>query len=155
MGRKYSRFRSQISWGRSRRRDLAKSNLHYVITCQECDRGGKCACPIYSEQSRPILSRTTSLRQIYDMTYEYSLEFLNFLAFMKPNKHKTRSKGFFHNLAGFVFEHFSDSRRIFGDFRKVLSQFAFRNMIVPFYTSSSARARVLKLPSISHASFLR
>ena len=31
--------------GRSRRRDLAESNLHYVITCQECDRGGKCACP--------------------------------------------------------------------------------------------------------------
>ena len=25
--------------------DLAKSDLHYVITCQECDRGGKCACP--------------------------------------------------------------------------------------------------------------
>ena len=40
----------------------------------------------------------------------------------------------------------------FGDLCKVLSQFAFRNMIVPFYTSSSARA--LKLPSISHKSFL-
>ena len=39
----------------------------------------------------------------------------------------------------------------FSDFYKVLSQFAFRNMIVPFYTSSSARA--LKLPSISHTSF--
>ena len=37
-------------------------------------------------------------------------------------------------------------------FCKVLSQFAFRNMIVPFYTLSSARA--LKLPSISQASFL-
>ena len=40
----------------------------------------------------------------------------------------------------------------FSDFCKVLSQFTFRNMIVPFYTSSSARA--LKLPSISHTSFL-
>ena len=40
----------------------------------------------------------------------------------------------------------------FDDFCKVLSQFAFRNMIVPFNTSSSARA--LKLPSISHKSFL-
>ena len=40
----------------------------------------------------------------------------------------------------------------FSDFCKVLSQFAFRNMIVPFYMSSSARA--LKLPSISHTSFL-
>ena len=40
----------------------------------------------------------------------------------------------------------------FSDFCQVLSQFAFRSMIVPFYTSSSARA--LKLPSISHTSFL-
>ena len=39
----------------------------------------------------------------------------------------------------------------FSDFCNVLSQFAFRNMIVPFYTSSSARA--LKLPSISHKFF--
>ena len=35
----------------------------------------------------------------------------------------------------------------FSDFCKVLSQFAFRSMIKPLYTSSSARA--LKLPSIS------
>ena len=35
----------------------------------------------------------------------------------------------------------------FGDFCKVLSQFAFRNMIVPFYTSSSARARSSSPPS--------
>ena len=124
-----------------------------MITCQECDRRGKCACPTYSEQSRPILSRTTSVRQVYDMTYEYSLESLNFLAFMKPNKHKMRSKGFFHNLVGFVFEYFCDSRRILAVFFKVLSQFAFRNMIVPFYTSSSARA--LKLPSISDTSFYK
>ena len=40
----------------------------------------------------------------------------------------------------------------FSDFCKVLSQFAFRNMIIPFYMSSSACA--LKLPSISHTSFL-
>ena len=46
----------------------------------------------------PILSHT-SLRQAYDMTYEYSLESLNFVAFTKPNKHKMRSKGFFYNLA--------------------------------------------------------
>ena len=34
----------QISCGRGRRRNLAKSDLHYVITCQECDSGGKCEC---------------------------------------------------------------------------------------------------------------
>ena len=38
------------------------------------------------------------------LTWEYSLESLNFIAFTKPNKHKMRSKGFFYNLAGFVFE---------------------------------------------------
>ena len=38
------------------------------------------------------------------LTWEYSLESLNFVAFTKPNKHKMRSKGFFYNLAGFVFE---------------------------------------------------
>ena len=52
------------------------------------------------------------------MTYEYSLKSLNFFAFMKPNKHKMRSKGFFHNLAGFVFEYFCDSRRILATFAK-------------------------------------
>ena len=49
---------------------------------------------------------------------EYSLESLNFLAFMQPNKHKMRSKGFFHNLAGFVFEYFCDSQRILATFAK-------------------------------------
>ena len=66
----------------------------------------------------PILSRTTSLRQAYDMTYEYSLESLNFVAFTKPNKHKMRSKGFFYNLAGFVFKYFCNSRRILATFAK-------------------------------------
>ena len=76
------------------------------------------AVEVSSRQSRPILSCTTSLRQIYDMTYEYSLESLNFVAFMKPNKHKMRSKGFFPNLAGFVFEYFCNSRRILATFAK-------------------------------------
>ena len=65
-----------------------------------------------------ILSRTTSLRQAYDMTEEYSFESLNFVAFMKPNKHKMRLKGLFYNLAGFVFEYFCDSRRILATFAK-------------------------------------
>ena len=34
------------------------------------------------------------------------------------NKHKMRSKGFFYNLAGFVFEYFCDSRRILATFTK-------------------------------------
>ena len=41
---------------------------------------------------------------------------LNFVAFMKPKKHKIRSKGFFHNLAGFAFEYFCDSQRILATF---------------------------------------
>ena len=72
---------------------------------------------INSEQWRPILSHTTSLRHAYDMTWEYSLESLNFVACTKPNKHKMRLKGFFYNLAGFVFEYFCDSgRRILATF---------------------------------------
>ena len=90
-----------------------------MITCQECDRGGKCACPTYSEQSRQILSRTTSLRQVYDMTYEYSLESLNFLAFMKPNKHKMRSKGFFTTWPDL----FSNTFATVGEFWRLLQSF--------------------------------
>ena len=101
---------------------------------------------------RPILSHTTSLRQAYDMTWQYSLESLNFIAFTKRNKHKMRSKGFFYNLAGFVFEYFCDSRRILATFAKFCLNSLFRNMIVSFHTSSSARAP--KLPSIFHTSFL-
>ena len=69
------------------------------------------------------LSHTTSLRQAYNMTWEYSLESLNFIAFTKPNKHKMRSKGFFYNLAGFVFEYFCDSRRISATFAKFCRSF--------------------------------
>ena len=43
---------------------------------------------------------------------------LNFVAFMKPKKHKIRSKVFFHNLAGFAFEYFCDSGRILATFSK-------------------------------------
>ena len=103
------------------------------------------------EQLRPILSHTTSLRQAYNMTYIYSIECLNFVAFWKPNKHKMRSKGFFYNLAGFVFEHFCDIRRILATFAKfcLISLFATRS-----YRFTCHPVRALKLPSISHTSFL-
>ena len=66
------------------------------------------------------LSHTSSLQQAYDRPTprEYSLESLNFVALTKPNKHKMRSKGFFYNLAGFVFEYFCDSRRILATIAK-------------------------------------
>ena len=38
-----------------------------------------------------------------------------FRCFHETNKHKMRSKGFFHNLAGLVFEYFCDSRRILAE----------------------------------------
>ena len=99
------------------------------------------------EQWRPILSHTTSLRQAHDMTYEYSLESLNFVAFTKPNKHKMRSKGFFLQLGRICFRILLRQSENFSDFYQVLSQFTFRNMIVPFYTSSSARPQApLHLP---------
>ena len=141
--------RSQISCGRSRRRDLAKSNLHYVITCQEYDRGGKCLW--YAQHNFVKADFVAYNKLMTGLRHDDSLESQNFVAFTKANKHKIRLKGFFYNLAGF-FRILLRQSENFSDFYKVLSQFAFRNMIVPFYTSSSARA--LKLPSISHTSFL-
>ena len=95
---------------------------------------------------RPILSHTTSFRQAYDMTWEYSLESLNFIAFTKPNKHKMRSKGFFYNLARFVFEYFCDSRRILATFTK----FCLNSLFVTWsyrFTRHPARARSSSPPS--------
>ena len=93
-----------------------------------------------------ILSCTTSLRQAYDMTWEYSLESLNFVAFTKPNKHKWRSKGFFYNLAGFVFEYFYDSRRILVTFEKFCLNSLFATWSYRF-TRHPARARSSFPPS--------
>ena len=58
---------------------------------------------------------TTGLR--HDLGI-YMLESLNFIAFTKPYKHKMRAKGFFYNLARFVFEYFCDSRKILATFTK-------------------------------------
>ena len=74
-----------------------------------------------------------------------------------PRFHETKQaqnevERFFPQLGRICFRILLRQSENFSDFCKVLSQFAFRNMIVPFYTSSSARA--LKLPSISHTSFL-
>ena len=70
----------------------------------------------------------------------------NFVAFTKPNKHKMRSKGFFLQLGRICFRKLLRQSENFSHFCKV-----FRKMIVPFYTSPSARS--LNLPSISHTSF--
>ena len=82
------------------------------------------------------------------MTEEYSLESLNFTGFTNPNKHKMRSKGFFYNLAGFVFEYFCDSRRILATFTKFClnSRFATSDRIV-LHVIQRARAQApLHLP---------
>ena len=75
-----------------------------------------------------------------------------FLCFHETKQVENEVERFFPQLGRICFRILLRQSENFSDFCKVLSQFAFRNMIVPFYTSSSARA--LKLPSISHTSFL-
>ena len=77
---------------------------------------------------------------------EYSLESLNFIAFTKPNKHKMRSKCFFYNSAGFVFEYFCDSRRILATFTKFCLNSLFATWSYRF-TRHPARARSSSPPS--------
>ena len=112
-----------------------------MITCQECDRGGKCACSTFGAikvdffaYNKPTAGLRHDLRIIVRIS--------KFRCFHETKQAQNEVERFFLQLG----------RINFGDFCKVLSQFAFRNMIVPFNTSSSARA--LKLPSISHKSFL-
>ena len=61
---------------------------------------------------------------------------------------------FFYNLAGFVFEYFCDSRRILATFAKFCLNSLFATRSYRF-TRHPARARALKLPSISHTGFWR
>ena len=75
-----------------------------------------------------------------------------FHCFHETKQTQNEVERFFLQLGRICFRILLRQSENFSDFCKVLSQFAFRNMIVPFYTSSSARA--LKLPSISHTSFL-
>ena len=75
-----------------------------------------------------------------------------FLCFHETKQTQNEVESFFLQLGWICFRTILRQSENFSDFCKVLSQFAFRNMIVPFYTSSSVRE--LKLPSISHASSL-
>ena len=75
-----------------------------------------------------------------------------FRCFHETKRTQNEVERFFLQLCRICFWILWRQSENFSDFCKVLSQFAFHNMIVPFYTSSSARA--LKLPSISHSSFL-
>ena len=75
-----------------------------------------------------------------------------FRCFHETKQAQNEVERFFPQLGRICFRILLRQSENFSDFCKVLSQFAFRNMIVSFYTSFSARA--LKLPSISHTSFL-
>ena len=99
------------------------------------------------------LSYTTSLRQGYDMTMEYSLESLNFVAFTKPNKHKMKSKGFFYNWARFVFEYFCDSRRIVTTLAKFCLNSLFATCSYRYLNLKDVIQRAIKLSSTSHTRF--
>ena len=91
---------------------------------------------------------TTGLRHDLGIFAQIS----KFRCFHETKQTQNEVESFFLQLDPICFRILWRQQENFSDFCKVLSQFAFRNMIVPFYTSSSARA--LKLPSISLTSFL-
>ena len=66
--------------------------------------------------------------------------------FHEKNKPKMRSKGFFYNLAGFVFEYFCDSRRILATFAKFCLNSLFATWSYRF-TRHPARAHSSSPPS--------
>ena len=90
---------------------------------------------------------TTWLRNICSSLYT-----AKFHCFHETKQTHNEVERFFLQLGRICFQILLRQSENFSDFCKVLSQFAFRNMIIPLYTSSSAPA--LKLPSISHTSFL-
>ena len=68
----------------------------------------------FTSKGRQLLARTLQIQS------EYSLEFLNFVAFTTPNKHKKKSEDLlFTSWPKFVFEYFCDSRRILASFAKI------------------------------------
>ena len=70
-----------------------------------------------------------------------------FPCFHETKQTQNEVERFFPQLGRICFRILLRQSENFSDFCKVLSQFAFRNMIVPFYTSSSARAQApLHLP---------
>ena len=75
-----------------------------------------------------------------------------FRCFHETKQAQNEVERFFLQLGRICFWILLRQSENFSDFCKVLSQFAFRNMILAFYTSSSTRT--LKLPSTSHTSFL-
>ena len=64
-----------------------------------------------------------------------------FRCFHETKQTQNKVERFFLHLGRIFFRILLRQSENFSDFCKVLSQFAFRNMIVPFYTSSSARAQ--------------
>ena len=70
-----------------------------------------------------------------------------FLCFHETKQTQNEVERFFPQLGRICFRILLRQSENFSDFCKVLSQFAFRNRIVPFYTSSSARTQApLHLP---------
>ena len=90
---------------------------------------------------------TTGLRHDLQIFAQIS----EFRCFHETKQAENEVERFFPQLGRICFRILLRQSENFSDFYKVLSQFAFCNMIVSFYTSSSACA--LKLPSISHTCF--
>ena len=78
-----------------------------------------------------------------------------FRCFHETKQTQNEFERFFLQLGRICFRILLRQSENFSDFCKVLSQFAFRNMIVPLYTSSSARARSSSPPSATQVFWLK
>ena len=122
-----------------------------MTTCQECNRGGKCACPTLLIRSSKgqftrndfIAFNTLTTGLLNDLGIFAGI----FRCFHETKQTKNEVERFHLQLDRICFGILLRQSENICGFCKVLSQFAFRNMIVSFYTSSSARARSSFLPS--------
>ena len=76
-----------------------------------------------------------------------------FRCFHETKQTQNKVESFFLQLGRIFFRILLRQSENFSDFCKVLSQFAVRNMIVPFHTSSSARARAQAPLHLPHKFF--
>ena len=139
----------QISCGWSRRRDIAKCicttwpavrNVTGEASAHAQHKFGAVKVDLLWYDFATYNKLTTWLRNI-----RLSLYTDKFRCFHQTKQTQNEVERFFLQLGRICFRILLGQSENFSDFCKVLSQFAFRNMIMLFYTSSSAGA--LKLPS--------
>ena len=93
-----------------------------------------------------------SLQKTFWTYCEYLLEYLNFVAFLKPNRHKMRSKGFSTTWRN-LFSNTCNSQRILATFAKFCLNSLFATWSYRYPNPKHVTQRTLALPSLSHTCF--